>query len=49
MTPITDLERIAWQRQAHALLGRLLVRAMNEHLPPIPWRVGNTRNIHGKC
>ena len=37
MTPITDAERLTWQRQAHAALGRLLERASKEKLPPIRW------------
>jgi hypothetical protein len=49
MTPITDAERCVWQHQAHITLGRLLERAAKENLPPIPWRVGTTRNLHGEC
>jgi hypothetical protein len=49
MTPITNAERLTWQRQAHLALGRLLERAAKENLPPIPWRVGTTRNLHGEC
>jgi hypothetical protein len=49
MTPITDAERIIWQRQAHALLGDLLKRAAKEHLPPIRWCVGTRCELRGEC
>lgn len=49
MRPTTDAERLIWQRQAHTQLGRLLVRATNEHLPPIRWTVAPALSLHGEC
>lgn len=39
MTDPTTSEQIRWQRQAHALLGRLLELAAKQDLPPITWTV----------
>jgi hypothetical protein len=48
MKPITDIEQIAWQRKAHALLGELLAQATRDHLPPVTWTIGQAGAIlHG--
>jgi hypothetical protein len=39
MPEISNAERIAWQRRAATLLGRLLELAANEDLPSITWTV----------
>lgn len=36
---ISNAERIGWQRQAAALLGKLLDLAQREGLPPVAWTV----------
>ena len=39
MPDITSAEQITWQRQAHALLGRLLELAAKDSLPAVTWTV----------
>ena len=41
MTPISDPERIRWQRQAVTILSHLLDRAATEHLPVLSWTIGD--------
>lgn len=48
MTEPTTSEQIRWQRQAHALLGRLLELAAKDGLPPIRWTVGAGRELTGE-
>jgi hypothetical protein len=47
---ITTAEKIAWQRQAAALLGKMLERAAAEGLPPIAWTVQRAgATLVGRC
>jgi hypothetical protein len=45
-----NAEQIRWQRQAAALLGKLLELAAKNSLPPINWTVVNAgTTLHGEC
>ena len=47
--PSSRAERLAWQRQAAALLGKMLERAAAEGLPPIAWTVRESATLAGHC
>ena len=47
--PITRAEGLAWQRQAAALLGKMLERAAAEGLPPIAWTVRTDAALAAHC
>lgn len=49
-SPISDAERIRWQRDATAVLGKLLELAAKRELPVISWTVASAgAGLLGRC